>query len=455
MRPAQKEGSRRSATQRRQHPTVRGACEACHNRKVRCELPPEGGPCSNCVSASRPCFFLPRIRSGRPRNNNDTGAGSDAGTSGSEAGVNSGENTRTTSTPRASVTADTPPRPASSQAPYAFDGSSMPPTTRMEDTFDMANPATFDSHWDFAAASALAQLDSAGLSAAPNARPVLPAVPTSTTDPSSGALMMDPMDMDHFMPMQYNATMPDLSPSTFARWLTGQPDESYGVVDPNAYGWRNSTQATSVPHDNASDTSSTHTSTNNAPLPKGLDLLSKLQSYVEGLSQCFERHKKGGHRPDLTMKNRGLQTLLQAVDCTCTNISERLGPLAESRRSSIRTDISSGTDMSAPIPKASIDPDRPKDLMEAGLVFLAAIFKILHAFELISGYNVPPEDSADLILLYKRCEFNLTQTKMALMQIAQVLPSLVETTKQATSRAIELESHFASAAFERSHDAWT
>ena len=46
---------------------VRTACEACHQRKIRCILSTEGGPCQNCRARSLSCFFLPRYRSGRPR----------------------------------------------------------------------------------------------------------------------------------------------------------------------------------------------------------------------------------------------------------------------------------------------------------------------------------------------------------------------------------------------------
>lgn len=46
---------------------VRTACEACHQRKIRCIMSTEGGPCQNCRSRDLSCFFLPRYRSGRPR----------------------------------------------------------------------------------------------------------------------------------------------------------------------------------------------------------------------------------------------------------------------------------------------------------------------------------------------------------------------------------------------------
>ena len=46
-------------------PNVRSACEPCHERKVRCIVSTEGGPCDNCQSRKLSCFFLPRYRSGR------------------------------------------------------------------------------------------------------------------------------------------------------------------------------------------------------------------------------------------------------------------------------------------------------------------------------------------------------------------------------------------------------
>lgn len=56
-----------SANQRRigSQPNVRSACEPCHERKVRCIVSSDGGPCGNCQSKKLSCFFLPRYRSGR------------------------------------------------------------------------------------------------------------------------------------------------------------------------------------------------------------------------------------------------------------------------------------------------------------------------------------------------------------------------------------------------------
>jgi hypothetical protein len=48
-------------------PSVRSACKACHERKIRCITPPTGGPCHICQSTGRSCYFLPRYKSGRPR----------------------------------------------------------------------------------------------------------------------------------------------------------------------------------------------------------------------------------------------------------------------------------------------------------------------------------------------------------------------------------------------------
>ena len=46
-------------------PVVRSACEPCHERKIRCIISTEGGPCDSCQSRRLSCFFLPRARSGR------------------------------------------------------------------------------------------------------------------------------------------------------------------------------------------------------------------------------------------------------------------------------------------------------------------------------------------------------------------------------------------------------
>jgi hypothetical protein len=47
-------------------PRVRNACEACHKRKQRCILPDAGGSCLACRHNARQCYFVPRIRPGKP-----------------------------------------------------------------------------------------------------------------------------------------------------------------------------------------------------------------------------------------------------------------------------------------------------------------------------------------------------------------------------------------------------
>lgn len=57
---------------------VRSACEPCHERKIRCIISTDGGPCDSCQSRRLSCFFLPRARSGRRPFTNHT---SETGTS--------------------------------------------------------------------------------------------------------------------------------------------------------------------------------------------------------------------------------------------------------------------------------------------------------------------------------------------------------------------------------------
>lgn len=46
-------------------PRVRGACEYCHHRKIRCIIPPNTSSCHNCAATGVICFFKPRLKSGR------------------------------------------------------------------------------------------------------------------------------------------------------------------------------------------------------------------------------------------------------------------------------------------------------------------------------------------------------------------------------------------------------
>lgn len=49
------------------YPKVRGACEYCHRRKIRCILPPDSNACHNCAATRTTCLFAPRAKAGRPR----------------------------------------------------------------------------------------------------------------------------------------------------------------------------------------------------------------------------------------------------------------------------------------------------------------------------------------------------------------------------------------------------
>ncbi|OQE32991.1 hypothetical protein PENFLA_c001G01722 [Penicillium flavigenum] len=53
-------------------PVVRSACEPCHERKIRCLIPPHGGSCQACMTSRRQCYFLPRHKAGRPRRGSRT-----------------------------------------------------------------------------------------------------------------------------------------------------------------------------------------------------------------------------------------------------------------------------------------------------------------------------------------------------------------------------------------------
>ena len=46
---------------------ARGACEACHKRKIKCHLPAQGSNCQACQTSGRHCIFGPRNLGGRPR----------------------------------------------------------------------------------------------------------------------------------------------------------------------------------------------------------------------------------------------------------------------------------------------------------------------------------------------------------------------------------------------------
>ena len=58
-----------SACHMASYPKVRGACEYCHRRKIRCILPLESGACHNCAATGTTCLFAPRAKAGRPRRN--------------------------------------------------------------------------------------------------------------------------------------------------------------------------------------------------------------------------------------------------------------------------------------------------------------------------------------------------------------------------------------------------
>lgn len=48
-------------------PKIRGACENCHRRKIRCIIAPGDSACVNCMHGGTACLFAPRSKPGRPK----------------------------------------------------------------------------------------------------------------------------------------------------------------------------------------------------------------------------------------------------------------------------------------------------------------------------------------------------------------------------------------------------
>lgn len=429
-----------SSAQKR-HPIVRGACEACHTRKVRCKLPPEGGPCTSCTTAGRQCFFLPRVRSGRPRATDDGGAGGRA----------------------ASRAVDPPPRRASTRdsvpgtgrlSPQNSGGVSVPAVDCASGSAMFAPNGDcdpFDPNWIDAGALGFAQLDAEAPAAAGSAHTFLPSM--SVVDAGADTMNLDPalMSSDSFDRFLHNVPEP-------LHHVTSHHDQGSTErmgMDNTEVGAEYTVAPVPLSSSSGGDDSDNMPpalSADDASFSSMLELTTKLHHHVTSLSRCLERHRQGLVKPDLTMSNRALHALLQSVDCTCTSITAIFGPPASSRSSP-------RSDHSAPLPgttqAASPPASRPLTstrYAESGCVSLAAIFQIFQAFERLSEYRVAPETqhSADFLLLYKRCEFNLTQTKVALTQIGLLIPCLLETTRQAAARANVLELHFADATREHS-----
>nr|POE56332.1 hypothetical protein CFP56_50876 [Quercus suber] len=400
------------ATRSRQQPNVRVACEACHGRKIRCKLSLEDGPCVNCVVGQRQCYYLPRARSGRPR--------------ASEAGAR-----RQQAMNESTVDEMASPIAATATTTVAWSTSTKPPSITSRSAGNVAIPPSSSSPYN----------NSRSEWADPGFVPMESNHPTMTIQQSPNSLGIDPERFSNDFSEMSGLDL-IMSPSFFG----SQPKKTLDTVPvsvddtPTSLEHLASTSSMEVDSTRVYGDPFVMSSSKLAALAPAdgttfqtlLDLVTKLQSYNATLSQCLERHKRGLVNPDISMNNSDLHTFLQAVDCTFTSVYAVFGPSGAAHHSK----------------QPSTQADATSSLTEVGLLSLTAMLKIFQGFELLSEYRLAPEShhTADLFLLYVRCEFNIVQTKVVLAQIGGLLPSLRDIIQQAATRANHLEIYYSGAA---------
>lgn len=377
-----------STAARRQQPLVRGACEACHARKARCVLPPEGGPCVLCVNTENPCYFLPRARSGRPR------------------------------TSVRSLQKDNSPQQVDSPQQNEF---SNPEKTPGLVGGDAGGHTVFDAAWDHEISVALEQFDSGTSTNVEASHGHM----NTFALPDAGIAYMDPATFEGFLDRPHHRPI-----------LQGTyPHQSR--IDPVGINFDGFSSTADRTEESSSDTCK------RSPVILGsetfstmLRLTGELSQSIDDLRVCLQKHKQGQLEPDISIKNTGLLNFLQTIDSTTLQVLGAFEPF-----------IARGTPLSA---------EDERLLAEHGLVSLTAILKIVHALELLADYRLSPSgrQSAEFLVLQKRCDFNLAQTKIALAEITRLIPSLSEMARWALGRVEKLEKHFAEAVTGYSHR-WT
>ena len=431
---------------KKQLPSVRGACESCHTRKVRCELPAEGGACVNCQNANRQCYFLPRVRSGRPRGDVPSASASSA---------HDASNGARERAPTDTGYSHSWSHNSNNTSTYSKDS----PSLQQTNSNAIPNESRYaDSAFDVNSAPLLAPLISDA-----------PAFDSDTQSPflgpelSADTLMgnadfLDQNTLDHSTNMAsvddpaavFQSSMLDFPPSDMSNPLPisdRQPQRnSYSAQGSHQKHGSQTSATTNVVPERAEQRSA---SGDKLSFSAVLELANSLQSHTNSIAQCLTKYKQGLVRPDMSITtNRALQSLLQCVDCACTSISSTFGPAAsqtQSRQPSSAPQSGQTTPIS-PRQEGSVA------LLGSGLVAVAAVLQILHAFDLIVQYRPPdPTYAGDFILLYKRCEFNLMQTKIALTQVARLFPSLQLVARQTVARATALEAKFANTIKGQSH----
>jgi hypothetical protein len=377
-------------------PLVRNACEECHDRKIRCSIPPKGGACIACQTHGRQCFFLPRYKSGRPRRNRS-----------SSPDLFSRQDLRT------SILS-----PSSLQ-----EGQHISDMEDWESVFMSVSTKDPSLDQESAALRSLREENTFGQS-------------NSRLDP----WLDTPMNNNNIFSNPPTATPPSFPESSLPVFPIPTSPKSSTFPAPSLSGfvtpWTQRLLGRQLEKDNGFPVSSSTSSSRESSVPTASSVWTasppsestKPEQAVDGnfsclLKQCIklQQHIEEIKENDLlssdssTSKDK-LQSTLISIDSSCNNISGFFG---------------------GPLPNSAPSPQNAS--LESALLAITTVLKVFELCDTLVQNKVPNVQSLDYILLIKRLEFNITQARIALVRIGRLEQSLSPLAHDAIGKALLLD----------------
>lgn len=417
--------------QLQQKPTVRNACEECHERKIRCNIPTEGGSCINCQANERQCFFTPRFKSGRPANQSNKARPS-------------APISKEPVKPDSSGEADASLAPSNNTDAVMSCPGGNPATSGVDGyaaTVSDLNGFEWPSSWDLDVDSMLIDQGahpSTDLSSVPaSARPG--ADLTCGKSPPPNSFSIDSGVPDPCPPPQ---PTPNFSISGIvqgdnaAGFPSSRADTPRNLFSQGSSGLAASLQASSLwPHElQVRKAEEDVAKPDITAFENLLDKCTKLERHCRTLKQNGLENKDDAS----TYTNKQLSAMLVCIDCSCSNISTIFGDPSYISEPSGTSNSGTSSDPSSPTALSSM-PDVSLTDSLLGISTILKVFDLCHLLVQAKPRNVL---NPDYVLLMKRLEFNMVQARVALVQIARKEQSLTQIAHASVRKAFQIDRNF-------------